>query len=105
LLGKQVTFSDAFNEDLDWFAEQISLPPGIAKMQALKENLFAIIMCTMTHTPLIITGVPGSSKTLSFNLVVTNLRGQESKNKYFRNTKTIPQFRSSLISVFQTHHF
>ena len=90
LLGMQVSFSDAFNEDLDWCAEQISLPPGIAKTQALKENLFAIVMCTMTHTPLIITGAPGSSKTLSFNLVIANLRGQESKNKYFRNTKLFP---------------
>ena len=90
LLGMQVSFSEAFNEDLDWFAKQISLPPGIAKTQALKENLFAIIMCTMTHTPLIITGAPGSSKTLSFNLVVTNLRGQESKNEYFRNANLFP---------------
>ena len=85
LLGTEVTFTKAFQDDLDWFIKNVSLK-GIAKTRALQENLFAIIMCTMTHTPLIITGAPGSSKTLSFKLAVANLRGQESKSELFRNT-------------------
>jgi len=36
--------------------------------------------------PLIIVGSPGSSKTLSFNIAVSNLKGQESKKPTFRNT-------------------
>ncbi len=86
LLGSQVSFSQAFQDDLNWFMEQFLLPGGVAKTRTLKENLFAIVMCTMTHTPLIITGAPGSSKTLSFNLAVANLRGQESKSKVFSHT-------------------
>ena len=85
------TFLQAFNEELDWYIQQIELPTGIAKTQALKENLFATIICTVTHTPLIIVGAPGSSKTLSFNLTIANLKGQESKKKHFRDTKV---FRS-----------
>ena len=80
-------FSTAFAEELDWFMNQVDLPRGIAHTQALKENLFATIVCTETHTPLIIVGAPGSSKTLSFNLAIANLKGQESKVKLFRNTK------------------
>ena len=64
----------------------MELPVGIAKTQALKENLFATIVCTVTHTPLIIVGAPGSSKTLSFNLTIANLKGQESKMRHFRDT-------------------
>ena len=79
-------FSDAFQGELDWYTQQIELPKGIAKTQALKENLFAIVTCCVTQTPLIIVGAPGSSKTLSFNIAVSNLRGQESKNKIFRKT-------------------
>ena len=90
LLGEQVSFKEAFKGDLNWFMDRISLPTGIAKTEALKENLFAIIMCTMTHTPLIITGAPGSSKTLSFNLTVANLRGQASKHETFRYTELFP---------------
>ena len=85
-LPNEVRFSKAFAEELRWFIKQVDLPTGIARTQALMENLFATIVCTGTHTPLIIVGAPGSSKTLSFNLAIANLKGQESKVKLFRNT-------------------
>ena len=74
-----INFLKAFQEELDWFCKSIDLPPGIAKTQALKENLFATFVCTATRTPLIIVGPPGSSKTLSFNLLIANIKGPESK--------------------------
>ena len=76
---------------MDWYINKIELPTGISKTRALKENLFAIIVCTVTRTPLIIVGAPGSSKTLSFNVTIDNLKGQESKVRHFRDTKV---FRS-----------
>ena len=88
-LGREfaaLKFSDAFERDLEWYSQQIELPTGIAMTQALKENLFAVVVCTMTQTPLIIVGSPGSSKTLSFNIAVSNLKGPESKMSVFRNT-------------------
>ena len=85
-----MSFSNAFQEELDWFTGEVYLPPGIARTEALKENLFAVIICTATHTPLIIVGPPGSSKTLSFNLVISNLKGKESKSKLFRNAELFP---------------
>ncbi len=50
------------------------------------ENVLASVLCLMTNTPLIIVGEPGSSKTLSFNVVVANLKGRESKVPVFRLT-------------------
>jgi hemicentin len=92
----RVSFSKCFDEELKWYINKIDLPLGIAKTIALKENLFASIVCTMTHTPLIIVGSPGSSKTLSFNLTLANLKGQESKVAEFRKTDIFkaldPQF-------------
>ena len=85
-LADEVGFSEAYNGELRWFINQVELPPGIAKTEALMENVFAIIACIMTHTPLIIVGEPGSSKTLSFNIVAANFKGKESKNKMFRHT-------------------
>ena len=91
-----VSFSKSFQKELDWYIDHVDLPEGIAKTQALKENLFATIICTMTHTPLIIVGCPGSSKSLSFNLALANLKGQESKMLVFRDTDIFrsldPQF-------------
>ena len=69
----------------------MELPTGISRTRALKENLFASIVCTVTQTPLIIVGAPGSSKTLSFNVAIANLKGQESKIRHFRD---ITVFRS-----------
>ena len=81
------TFSQAFDDELNWFIQQVELPPGIAKTQSLKENVFATIACTMTKTPLIIVGAPGSSKTLSFNIVITNVKGRQSRKDVFRDTE------------------
>ena len=86
-LPNEISFNRAFSEELDYFIGQVELPRGIARTLALKENLFAIIVCTVTHTPLIIVGAPGSSKTLSFNQSIANLKGQESKQSLFRNTE------------------
>ena len=83
--GEYVNFTKAFNDELDWYMERMSLPPGIAKTRALKENVFANIACCQTHTPLIIIGEPGTSKTLSFNLVTSTLKGKSSKNEDLRN--------------------
>ena len=82
----EVSFIEAFQDELNYFIGKVQLPRGIARTLALKENLFAIIICTVTHTPLIIVGAPGSSKTLSFNQAIANLKGQESKVSLFRDT-------------------
>ena len=83
----ELSFSQALKDELDYYIQQVELPKGIAPTLALKENIFATILCTMTHTPLIIVGAPGSSKTLSFNLTVANFKGQRSKKLLFRDAK------------------
>ena len=93
-LSGEVIFSQAFEDELKWYIDRVDLSLGIAKTQALKENIFATIICTVTRTPLIIVGAPGSSKTLSFNVTVANLKGQESKVKTFRETDQYPSLDS-----------
>ena len=83
-------FTVAFKDELDWFAGELEIPQTIAKTNALKENLLANIVCCETRTPLIIIGEPGTSKTLSFNLTVDNLKGKESKCSTFRKAKIFP---------------
>ena len=82
---KPVQFSEALRDELDWLISVTKLPYGVAQTEALKENLYATVVCTMTRTPLIIIGAPGSSKTLSFKITVSNLQGLESTNETFRN--------------------
>ena len=74
-----VTFENALYDEFKWVSDHINLPTGIAPTDALKENIYAIIVCTMTRIPLIIVGPPGYSKMLSFKIVTSNFQGQQSK--------------------------
>lgn len=51
----------------------IYIPPGVAGTPALLENLFCIVVCIQARIPLIITGPPGCSKTLSFTIAVDSI--------------------------------
>lgn len=82
--GIPVTFQDALKDELKWVTSNIDLPKGIAPTEALTENMYAIIVCTMTKIPVIIVGPPGSSKTLSFNIVIENFFGTKFKNEKLR---------------------
>jgi len=88
--GSPITFSEAFQNEMDRMIESVDLPQGIAKTLALKENLFAVIICCVTKTPLIIEGPPGCSKTLSFHVAVSNLKGKVSEKPIFRHTSVFP---------------
>ena len=83
--GIRVTFTKALKDELDWFMENIDRPVGVADTQALRENLYAIIVFCMTRIPLIIIGPPGCSKTLSFKIALANLQGEVSPKKVFRH--------------------
>ena len=91
-IGWEISFKKAFEEILDFYcsAENLDIPSGIAKTDALKENLLAVIMCCVTCTPLIIEGAPGTSKTLSFNIAVANLKGKGSRKLIFQNDSLYP---------------
>ena len=83
-------FQTALNEELQFYVDNVLLPPGIAKTDALKENLLSIILCCVNRVPLIIEGAPGTSKTLSFNTAMTNLKGAGSQSKLFHETSVYP---------------
>ena len=87
-----VKFKTALIDELDWTISNMEIPPGIAITEALKENVFVIVVCTMTHIPLILVGQPGSSKRLSFTIVSKNLLGPSSPSDAFRNVKVFKRF-------------
>ncbi len=61
----------------------MEIPEGTALNKALKENIFAIIPCTVNKIPIFICGKPGCSKSLAVSLIFTHLRGEKSADKYF----------------------
>lgn len=81
----RVSFSQTVEDELTWLIENVELPPGVANIKALRENLYMIIVCCMANIPLIITGPPGCSKTLSFKIAVANLLGEVSPKETFKH--------------------
>ncbi|XP_071798757.1 uncharacterized protein [Asterias amurensis] len=73
-------------EQLD-ILNRMELEDGIAKNEALRENVFVVLISILNRIPVFLVGKPGSSKSLSMQLIRSNLRGPDSKDKYF---KTLP---------------
>ncbi|CAF4639261.1 unnamed protein product [Rotaria sp. Silwood1] len=53
------------------------IPRGVAINKAVREHIFSIVVSIVTRTALCIIGVPGQSKTLSFQIVLQNLQGAQ----------------------------
>ncbi|XP_046556922.1 E3 ubiquitin-protein ligase rnf213-alpha-like [Haliotis rubra] len=64
---------------------RMELPQGTAKNTALQENVFVILVCILNHIPVFVVGKPGCSKSLSLQLIKSNLRGKDSKDPYFQS--------------------
>jgi len=63
---------------------RMDLPQGIAKNTALCENVFVILVCILNRIPVFVVGKPGCSKSLSVQLIKSNLRGKDSSDRYFQ---------------------
>ncbi|XP_064628010.1 uncharacterized protein LOC135487838 [Lineus longissimus] len=65
----------------------MDLQRGIAKNEALLENVFVMFVCIIAKLPLFVVGKPGSSKSLSMQILRNSLRGSHSADSYL---KTLP---------------
>ncbi|CAC5397569.1 RNF213 [Mytilus coruscus] len=58
--------------------DRMTLPSGIAKNTALQENVFVVLICILNKIPIFLVGKPGCSKSLSIQLIRSNLRSESS---------------------------
>ena len=73
-------FHNVLKQEYKRYIDQMEIPINIGKNIPLKENVFAMITCIINEIPLIVTGKPGSSKTLAMNLVTKSMKGNSSYN-------------------------
>lgn len=81
-------FQKIVEKEQEDYLMRMEVPAGIAMNQALKENVFVLLVCILNKLPVFLVGKPGSSKTLSMQLIASNLRGEGSSDRFFR---TLPQ--------------
>ncbi|XP_047657054.1 E3 ubiquitin-protein ligase rnf213-alpha isoform X2 [Tachysurus fulvidraco] len=73
----------------DLLLSGVPLGETIARNNALKENVFMMVICIELRIPLFLVGKPGSSKSLSKTLVADAMQGQAAHSDLFRKLKQI----------------
>ncbi|XP_026134867.1 E3 ubiquitin-protein ligase rnf213-alpha-like isoform X3 [Carassius auratus] len=73
----------------DLFLSGVPMGATIARNNALKENVFMMVICIELRIPLFLVGKPGSSKSLSKTLVADGMQGQAAHSDLFRKLKQI----------------
>ena len=86
--GNMDTFASIVHMEEEDYLNRMELPSDIAKNAALRENVFVMLVCILNRIPIFVVGKPGCSKSLSIQLIRSNLRGQDSQDPLF---KQLPQ--------------
>ena len=113
-LNEKKYFIDGFLEiplmELNYIANNLEIPKGIAKNKILKENLFILFFCLINQIPIVLCGKLGRSKTLSLKILQKSLKGKDSKSLICQQYSELKIFRiqgssytksSEIISIFQ----
>ncbi|XP_052061725.1 E3 ubiquitin-protein ligase RNF213-like [Mytilus californianus] len=83
------------------FLDSVKLAPNIAKNQALKENVFMMIVCIEMRIPMFLVGKPGSSKSLAKTIVSDSMQGNAAQDDIFKTYKQVQMvsYQCSPLSV------
>ncbi|KAM3838360.1 E3 ubiquitin-protein ligase rnf213-beta-like, partial [Diretmus argenteus] len=85
--------AEALQEEIsscqDFFLHNIQTRETIAKNEALKENVFLMVICIELRIPLFLVGKPGSSKSLAKTVVADAMQGQNSHFELFKKLKQV----------------
>ncbi|XP_041354587.1 E3 ubiquitin-protein ligase rnf213-alpha-like [Gigantopelta aegis] len=101
LPGGEDQFVNVITRCQDVFLENVQLEENIARNQALKENLFMMIICIELRIPLFLVGKPGSSKSLAKTIVSDAMQGNSARKELFKQLKQaqMVSFQCSPLSV------
>ncbi|XP_078518528.1 E3 ubiquitin-protein ligase rnf213-alpha-like [Lissotriton helveticus] len=71
------------------FLDHLVIPEATAKNDALRENIFMMVVCMDLRVPLFLVGKPGSSKSLSKTIIADAMQGKFSKNDLLKKCKQL----------------
>ena len=85
---KESHFEAVVRVEQEEYLARMELPEGTAINAALRENVFVMLVCILNHIPVFVVGKPGCSKSLSMQVIRSNLRGKDAKDPFL---KTLPK--------------
>ncbi|KAL8623379.1 hypothetical protein ACOMHN_065913 [Nucella lapillus] len=80
-------FADVIDKCQEVFLDNVHLEDNIARNQALKENVFMMVVCIELRVPLFLVGKPGSSKSLAKTIVADAMQGNYANSPLFKALK------------------
>ena len=83
----------------DVFLSELTLDENIARNQALKENVFMMVVCIELRIPLFLVGKPGSSKSLAKTIVADAMQGDMSRSDFYKQFKSVRPFAKSCVNA------
>ncbi|KAJ9458845.1 hypothetical protein DIPPA_15027 [Diplonema papillatum] len=98
---------DLLKSTMTAICSRLEVEEGIAMNQALKENLYVTMICVFNRVPVMVVGKPGTSKTLTLQVLASNLRGANSTSAFwskFPALHVIPYQCSPLSSAAGIRH-
>ncbi|KAK7107714.1 hypothetical protein V1264_015588 [Littorina saxatilis] len=87
LPGGAQQFAVIIDRCQDVFLGSVRLEDNIARNQALKENVFMMVVCVELRIPLFLVGKPGSSKSLAKTIVSDAMQGNSAHSELFKTLK------------------
>ena len=81
---KEKYFEEVILKEKEYLLSKMKIPTGIAKNSTLMENIFSLFVCIVNKIPLIMCGKPGTSKSLSFQIIYDSMKGKRSENEFFK---------------------
>ena len=85
-------FQEVINEEYEFLISCLQSPQDIGRNISIKENIFVMFVCLFNKIPLILTGPPGSSKSISFSILKNSLRGEASQVPFLSQFPKIKAF-------------
>ena len=76
--------------------DSISLPTSVVRTSALEDNLFAGVIAIAARLPLLCLGCDGTSKTLSLNLLLSQMQGKPSGSHLLQGLARVQTFHLQL---------
>eukprot|EP01063_Lacrimia_lanifica_P019635 TRINITY_DN2709_c0_g1_i1.p1 TRINITY_DN2709_c0_g1~~TRINITY_DN2709_c0_g1_i1.p1 ORF type:complete len:3358 (+),score=963.91 TRINITY_DN2709_c0_g1_i1:646-10074(+) len=71
---------------------KLEVESGIAMNQALRENLYVTMICIFNRMPTFVVGKPGTSKTLTLQVLANNLKGEQSTSPFWQRFPALYMF-------------
>ena len=74
---------------LDRISELKKIPEDIAQNSALLENLFSLFVAIYSQIPIFICGKPGSSKSLSVDIITQTFKAKSPKDSFYNGLSSL----------------